>query len=415
VKTSRLPSNTPFSARIDGNAGVALDLDSHIDTESLLTPPRSLLGQKLPVRPQLKIVMLGPPLASSFGNGAAATYRGLVRELGARGHEVLFLERGPEREGARREGTKPVPGRVEVYPNLKELKNRHAAAVRDADFVLVGSHIAEGIEIGDWVTRTAQGATAFYDLNTAGTIANLFKGRAENISAALIPRYQMYLSFTGGPLLGQMEKQYGSPMARPLYCSVDARLYFPEHTELKWDLGYLGAYSAERQSSLERLFLEPARRWSEGRFLVAGSSYPRSVRWPKNVKRVPLVPPAKRRAFYNSQRFTLNVSPPNVLTTGFAPASRLFEAAACGTPVITEFWPGLDTFFVPDEEILISHSPDETMIYLEEISELERRRLGYRARERVLAKHTTRHRAAELETYVLEVLKLSSASVRNEL
>jgi spore maturation protein CgeB len=189
-----------------------------------------------------------------------------------------------------------------------------------------------------------------------------------------------------------------------LYSSVDARLYFPEHPELKWDLGYLGAYSRDRQSALERLFIEPARRWTEGRFVVAGSQYPRTARWPKNLKRVPLVPAAKRRAFYNSQRFALSIMSPAAVSAGFSPSARLFEAAACGTPVITEFWQGLDRFFTPDEEILISHSADETMIYLEEISELDRRRLGYRARERVLAKHTTRHRAIELEKYALEVL-----------
>ena len=300
-------------------------------------------------------------------------------------------------------------GRAEHYHSLVELKDQHAAAMRDADFVVVGSHIREGIEIGEFVTSTAQGATAFYDLDSPGTIANINKGRPGYISAALIPRYQMYLSFTGGPLLDHIEKHYGSPMARPLYSSVDARLYFPEASELKWDFGYLGVCNAERQPALDRLFLEPARRWNEGRFVVAGSQQARLMRWPKNVRRVPLVPPGKRRAFYNSQRFTLNITAPGVIAIGYSPSARLFEAAACGTPIITEFWPGLDTIFTPDEEILISHSADETMIYLEEISELERRRLGYRARERVLAKHTTRHRAAELETYALEVLKLSAA------
>jgi spore maturation protein CgeB len=269
--------------------------------------------------------------------------------------------------------------------------------------------MSEAIEIGEWVTHNAQGATAFYDLDSVGTLSKLNQGKAGYISAALIPRYHIYLSFTGGPLLDQFEMEFGAPMARPLYSAVDAKLFFPEQLELKWDLGYLGAYSGERQPALDRLFLEPARRWSEGRFVVAGSQYPRSVRWPKNVKRAPLVPPARRRAFYNSQRFALSITPSSSISVGFSPSARLFEAAACGTPVITEFGPGLDTFFTPDEEILISHSPDETMIYLEEISELERRRLGYRARERVLAKHTTRHRAAELESYALEVLKVSVA------
>jgi spore maturation protein CgeB len=386
------------------------ELNSRIDTETLIAPPRSLLWNKFtqPNRPQLKIVILGPSLTSSLGNGAVATYRGLLRELSARGHDVLFLERGDATRVGRRDLPELRSGQVEFYGTLADLKSRYADTVRDADLVVVGSHMAEAIEIGEWITQHAQGATAFYDLDSAGTVAKLKHGKAGYISAPLIPRYQMYLSFTGGPLLESFETEHGSPMARPLYSGVDAKLFFPEQTDHKWDLGYLGAYSGERQPVLERLFLEPARRWSEGRFVVAGSQYPRSVRWSKNVKRIPLVPPAKRRAFYNSQRFALVIAPPNAAAIGYSPSARLFEAAACGTPVITEFWPGLDSFFTPDEEILVSHSSDEAMIYLEEISELERRRLGYRARERVLARHTMRHRAAELESYALQLLKASA-------
>ena len=391
-------------------ATATLELDSRLDVQTLLTPPHSPLGRKLaqPSRPRLKIVIVGPSLTSSLGNGAAATYRGLIRELSARGHDVLFLECNRECVG-RRDWPKLPFGRVEYYSGFAELKTRHAASVRDADFVVVGSHIGAAVEIGEWITQSAQGATAFYDLDLPDTVAKLHQGKPAYISAALIPRYQMYLSFTGGPLLEHFEAEFGSPMARPLYSAVDARLFFPESLDLKWDLGYLGAYSSGRQPVLERLLLEPARRWDEGRFVVAGSQYPPSVRWPKNVKRLSLAPPAKRRTFYNSQRFALNLTSPSATAIGFSPTARLFEAAACGTPVITEFWSGLDSFFKPDQEILVSHSPDETLIYLEEISELERRRLGYRARERVLAAHTARHRAAELEAYALEVLKYSVA------
>ena len=354
------------------------------------------------------MVILGPSLTRSVGNGASATYRGLVRELRARGHDVLFLERGREKPGAPPDVHKSESGRVEEYSSFKELKVHHAAAIREADFVLVGSHIPEALEIGDWVTGGAQGVTAFYDLDTPETLARLAEGKADHISAELISRYNIYFSFTGGRILDFLEERYNSPMAQPLYPSVDARLFYPEHSKTDWDFGYLGPYGSDRQPALERIFLDPARHWNEGRFVVAGSQYPRSIHWPKNVKRTPHVPPAKRRAFYNGLRFALNLTSPEAIAMGYSPSARLFEAAACGTPVITEFWPGLDTFFTPDEEILISHSRDETLIYLEEISELERRRLGYRARERVLARHTSRHRAAELETCVLEVLKRSS-------
>jgi spore maturation protein CgeB len=382
---------------------------SSLATESLLTPPRSILGRNLtsPARPQLKIVILGPSLGASLGNGAASTYRGLVRELVTRGHDVLFLERADE-ESSSQTPRKAESGHVEEYLSLKELKSRHATAVREADFVLVASQIAEAADIGEWIIGHAQGVTAFYDLNTPQTVVKLRQNGAGPISTELMPRYDLYLSFTGGPLLNHLEDEFGLRMARPLYPAADARLFFPENTKQSWDLGYIGRHGNDSLPVLERLLLEPARRWKEGRFIVAGSSYPRSMRWPGNVKRIPQISPQKRRAFYNSQRFMLDIAPSDVAAVGYSPGARLFEAAACGTPIITEFWSGLDKFFTPDEEILISHSPDETLIYLEEISELERRRLGYRARERVLARHTSRHRAAELEGYVLELLRRSA-------
>jgi len=403
------PGRAGLAERVNGNESATLELNAQLDAEDLLSPPRSLLGNKLSQsnRRPLKIVILGRSITFSPGCGHAATYRGLLRELTARGHDVLFLERALEGNGS--DLHNPPSGRTERYSSLKELKGHFAGAIREADFVMVGSHLSEGIEIGEWVTRIAQGATAFYDFDPVRTMAKLTNGEGDYISPTLIPRYQMYLSFTGGLLLDYIEKRYGSPMARPLYCSVDARLHFPEQQEIKWDLGYAGNYSQDCQPILNRLFIEPARRWDDGCFVVAGAQYPRSLHWPKNVKRIPQLSPGKRRAFYNSQRFALNLTPPGAIAAGFTPNARLFEAAACGTPVISEFWPGLDTFFKPDDEILISHSRDETLIYLEEILELDRRRIAYRARERVLARHTTRQRAVELENYALEILKLSAA------
>lgn len=397
----------------DGNShsGNVIVGSEALDATSLLSPPHSLLGYRPPEwnRPKLKIVFLGPSIALSWRNDHATTYRGLARELSARGHHVLLLERDARGSAANRDLRDPPHPRTEVYSDVKGLKHEFAAEIREADFVLVCSCVQDGIAIGDWVTGIAHGATAFYDMDTPVTMTNLFKGNEDSISAALIRRYQLYLSFTGGPLLNYIERHYRPPRARPLYCSVDATQYFPEQRPLKWDLGYMGTYSDDCQRALDRLLLEPARRWGEGRFVVAGPHYPRSVRWPRNVNRFARLPPGKHRAFYNSQRFMLNVTGASMIAAGFSPGARLFEAAACGTPIISDFWPGIETFFKPDEEILISHSPDETLIYLEEISELDRRRIGYRARERVLAKHTVRHRAAELENYALEILKLTTA------
>ncbi len=352
----------------------------------------------------LKIIILGLSITSSWGNGHATTYRGLVRELCDRGHEVLFLERDVPWYAIHRDLPHPPYGRTELYTNLQELKNRFAKEVQAADLVMLGSYVPEGVAVGEWVTKTAQGVTAFYDIDTPVTLAKLERGDTEYLCRELIPRYHLYLSFTGGPILDWIEKHYGSPMARPLYCAVDPALYFPEATEPKWDLGYMGTYSDDRQPALERLMLEPARGWVAGCMAVAGPQYPADIQWPGNVERIEHIPPAQHRAFYNAQRFTLNITRADMVRVGYAPSVRLFEAAACATPIISDYWQGLEFFFELGLEILVSHSSADTLRYLREMPEAERLAVGDRARQRVLAGHTAAHRAVELEQYMSAVL-----------
>ena len=352
----------------------------------------------------LQIVILGLSITSSWGNGHATTNRGLVRELSARGHEVLFLERDAEWYASNRDLAKPPYGRTVLYSSVKQLKNRFASAIAKADLVIVGSYVPEGAVIGEWVTKIAQGITAFYDIDTPVTLAQLARGDLDYLSRALIPRYALYLSFTGGPTLNFLRQRYGAPRAYPLYCSVDPALYYPQDLEKRWDCGYMGTYSDDRQPALDRLLLEPARQWQKGRFVVAGPQFPRSIRWPGNVKRFTHISPARHGRFYNTQKFTLNVTRAAMVAAGYAPSVRLFEAAACGTPIISDWWPGLDTFFEPDKEILIARSSRESLAFLRDLSEGERRQIGDRARARVLAGHTAKDRAIELENYALELL-----------
>lgn len=351
----------------------------------------------------LKIVILGLSITSSWGNGHATTYRGLVRELARRGHDLLFLEREVPWYASNRDLPNPPYGRTELYASLEELQDRFTREVRDADFVMVGSYVPEGVAVGDWALTRARGATAFYDIDTPVTLANLERGDLEYLAPELIPRYGAYLSFSGGPILGRIEQKYGSPMARPLYCSFDPELYFPEAREPLWDLGYMGTYSDDRQPPLEQLMLETARRWAKGRFVVAGPQYPHSITWPANMERIEHLPPAEHRAFYNQQRFTLNITRADMIRAGYSPSVRLFEAAACATPIISDFWEGLDSFFRIGEEILVARSAEDTLRFLQEISETERQSIGRRSRERVLREHTAAHRAAELEAYALQL------------
>jgi spore maturation protein CgeB len=354
--------------------------------------------------PRLRIVILGLSITSSWGNGHATTYRGLVRELTRRGHDVLFLERDVPWYASNRDLPRPPHGRTALYLDLDELKRRFADEVEDADLVIVGSYVPEGVEVGRWVTQTAQGVTAFYDIDTPVTLAKLARGDEEYLSPELIQEYQLYLSFTGGPILERLERDYGSPMARALYCSVDPELYYPEAVQVRWDLGYMGTYSDDRQPALKRLLITPATTWPEGRFVVAGPQYPKTLRWPPQVQRIQHLPPKRHRGFYNAQHFTLNLTRADMVAAGYSPSVRLFEAAACGTPIISDHWNGLETLFEPGREILIATTSRQVVEWLRDMPEPERKKLGARARHRVLAEHTAAHRAAELEGYALALL-----------
>ena len=352
----------------------------------------------------LNIVILGLSITSSWGNGHATTYRALVRGLEQRGHQVLFLERDMPWYAAARDLAQERRGRTVLYRSLPQLQKRFHDTVRDADLVVVGSYVPDGIELGQWVVDTARGVTAFYDIDTPVTLAAVERGDSFYLSTDLIRRYQLYLSFTGGPILQRLERQYGAPMARALYCAVDADLYRPLALPRRWDLGYMGTYSADRQQVLQQLLLDPASRRPDARMVVAGPQYPSSIAWPPNVERIEHLAPCAHPAFYNQQTFTLNLTRANMVHAGYSPSIRLFEAAACGCPIISDWWEGLGTFFKVGEEILVADSPEKTLEFLFDLSAPERELLGERARERVLSEHTAPRRAAELEGYARQLL-----------
>lgn len=352
----------------------------------------------------MKIVILGLSITSSWGNGHATTYRGLVRELEKRGHEVTFLERDQPWYASSRDLPDPPYGTTVLYGSLDELRDSHVQTVRDADLVIVGSYVPDGVRVGEWVQDEAEGLTAFYDIDTPVTLAKMTRGDFEYLHPRQIPGYDLYLSFTGGPTLKRLQREYGSPRARALYCSVDPELYFPERAPLQWDLGYMGTYSDDRQPSVNAFLLEPARHEPGRKFIVAGPQYPGTEQWPANVTHQPHLPPAEHRAFYNSQRFTLNVTRKDMIAAGWSPSVRLFEAAACGTPIISDRWPGLESLLVPHQEILLVDRTADVLEILRRTGEDERLRIAERARERILAEHTAAHRAAEVEQYAVELL-----------
>jgi spore maturation protein CgeB len=352
----------------------------------------------------MNIVILGLSITSAWGNGHATTYRALARALSARGHELLFLERASEWWAGDRDLPEPVFCRVRLYASLNELQDKHGGDIEEADLIILGSYVPEGVAIADLVLRTARGCTAFYDIDTPLTLAKLPGGGADYIERRQISGFDLYLSFTGGPTLDRLERKFRAQRARPLYCSVDEDLYFQDAlATCEYDLGYLGKYRTDRQPTVQELLFEPARAWPAGRFVIVGAQYPRSLVMPSNVRRIVHLSPADHRGFYNGARFMLNVTRREMIEAGYSPNLRLFEVAACGTPIITDEWRGFSTIFSPGHEVLIARSARDVIGYLCDLSDEERTAIGERARRRVLQSHTSAHRAIELERYVAEV------------
>ncbi len=355
----------------------------------------------------LNIVVLGLSLSSSWGNGHATTYRALLRGLAAEGHRVLFLERNTPWYAESRDLPEPEFCSLAYYEALSGLK-RFLPSIKSADAVIVGSYVPEGAKVIERVAAMGPRLLCFYDIDTPVTLAALERGEEEFLRRDQVPLFDIYFSFSGGKVLDRLERDFGACRAEALYCSVDRDAYAPTGEPARWDLGYLGTYSPDRQPKLERLLIEPARRLPEQRFVVAGAQYPDDIAWPENVERIPHLPPEAHASFYSRQRFTLNVTRADMVAAGWSPSVRLFEAAACAVPLISDRWQGLDELFVDGESILLADDSETVVKALAEMPEDERQAIGRAGRKSVLERHTGRARAREL----VDLLRLSDAGSR---
>lgn len=344
----------------------------------------------------LDIVFFGLSLSSSWGNGHATTFRGLIRGLRAQGHRVTFFERDVPWYAGQRDLPDPDFCRLVLYDDPAQVLEAHAEDLATADAVIVGSYVPDGVRLIDALARRRLERLCFYDIDTPVTLAALGRREEDYLARRQIPLFDTYLSFSGGAVLERLEQVFGARRAEALYCSVDPVRYAPTGETVRWDLGYLGTYSPDRQPTLERLLIEPARRLPDHRFVVAGPQYPDTIRWPDNVDRIEHLPPDEHAGFYSRQRFTLNVTREDMRRAGWSPSVRLFEAAACGTAVVSDTWPGLGDLFPIGKAILTASSSEEAVDIVESTGRERHRGIVAAARKIVLASHTGEVRAAEL-------------------
>jgi spore maturation protein CgeB len=341
-----------------------------------------------------RFVFLGWSITATWGNAHAPVYRTLLRALVARGHHVLFLERLSDEFASVRD----LPyacGEVQFYGSIEDLRARFTRDIRTAHCVVIGSSVEDSDQISEWVLETARGVRAFYDFDTAATLAAL--------ETQSLHEFDLYLSLTGGAQLTEMAARLTTTHARSLHCSFDPAWHTPMDATKQWELGYVASDAPEERAMIDHYLLDAARRMPKGRFVVAGSICDDNRQWPSNVRRIAPVMNTHQRGFYAQQRFALNLTPGTPSAT--APHSRLFQAAACGTPIITDHWPGLDQFFEPGAEVLVAQSPDDVVEHLCGVTDQIRKALSARARRRLLRAHTPSHRARALERYVEEVAR----------
>ncbi|MYZ46492.1 CgeB family protein [Propylenella binzhouense] len=347
----------------------------------------------------MRIVVFGLTVSSSWGNGHATLWRGLCRALARRGHQVAFFERDVPYYAATRD-CHEIPGATLVlYPDWAGIRARAEREIAGADVAVVTSYCPDGVAATELVLAAPSALRVFYDLDTPVTLARLKSGeRPDYIGEGGLAGFDLVMSYTGGEALGELARTLGARNVAPLYGHVDPEVHRPTAAvrRLAASLSYLGTYAADRQAALDRLFIEPARRRPDTRFLIGGAQYPQEFPWSENIFFVRHMPPAEHPAFFSSSRLTLNITRSAMAAMGWCPSGRLFEAAACGTPVLSDRWDGLDAFFAPGEEILVADETEDTLAALD-LGDAELRRIAGRARERVLSEHTSDRRAAEFE------------------
>jgi spore maturation protein CgeB len=351
----------------------------------------------------MRIAIFGLTISSSWGNGHATLWRGLCKSLARAGHSILFFERDTSYYAGARDWHAVPGGELVLYSGWNDVLPRVRRELADADVAIVTSYCPDALAAENEIHDAGAPLAVFYDLDTPVTLARMECGDwPPYIGPAGLRDYDLVLSYTGGAALRELRDKLGAARVVPLYGHVDPQTHRPAPAVDRYraSLSYLGTYAADRQAALDTLFVATARARPDCRFLIGGAQYPDDFPWTTNVYFVRHLPPEEHAAFFSSSALTLNVTRAPMAALGWCPSGRLFEAAACGAPIISDTWDGIDTFYMPGKEILLARTTEDVLDALE-LDDAELARLGAAARERTLAQHTSDHRAAEL-TRVLE-------------
>ena len=350
----------------------------------------------------MRIAFFGSSLVSAYWNGAATYYRGIIRALHARGHRVTFFEPDAYNRQQHRDIDPPEWAGVVVYPARDEADAwRALEQAADADLVVKASGVGvfdELLERGVLDLRAPGRLVAFWDVDAPATLDRVQANPHEPF-AALIPRYDLILTYGGGPPVVSAYGALGARECVPIYNALDPDTHFPVAPDARFaaDLAFLGNRLPDREARVEEFFLRPAAGDPLRRYLLGGAGWGGKL-LPANVAWMDHVFTRDHNAFNSSPRAVLNISRESMARYGYSPATRVFEAAGAEACIITDAWLGIEEFLEPGREVLVAHDGPEVLDHLAGLTAERAKTVAREARKRVLAQHTYAHRAAQLES-----------------
>lgn len=349
----------------------------------------------------LKIAFFGSSLVSAYWNGAATYYRGIIRSLHARGHQVTFYEPDAYERQSHRDIPDPDWARVVVYPGVGEEGVRRVLEdARGADLVVKASGVGVFDELLEAEVLELQGPRTqvfFWDVDAPATLERV-QNNPDDPFRRHIPRYDRVLTYGGGEPVASAYRALGARDCTPVYNALDPETHHPvpPNARFEGDLGFLGNRMPDREARVEEFFFRPALELANRRFLLGGSGWGDKPMSP-NVNYLGHVYTADHNAFNCTPLAVLNISRESMARFGFSPATRVFEAAGAGACLITDYWEGIEWFLEPGREVLVARSGNEVAEHVRALNAEQAREIGQAALRRVLAEHTYSHRAAVVE------------------
>lgn len=365
----------------------------------------------------LKIAFFGSSLVSSYWNGAATYYRGIIKALAELGHEITFYEPDAFERQQHRDMDDPDWARVVVYRADEDSARRALQEAQAADVIVKASGV--GV-LDDWLEREVldlpnsprhRSVRIFWDVDAPATLERLEQNPDDQFHA-LIPRYDFIFTYGGGQPVIDAYQRRGAQLCQPIYNALDPDTHHPVPADPRFHatLGFLGNRLPDREARVHEFFFQAAAALPESQFILGGSGWEQHSPQLANLSYLGHIYTRDHNAFNCSPLAVLNINRDSMAKTGFSPPTRVFEAAGAGACLIMDRWEGAELFLEPEREVLLASSGAEVIAHLQSLTPEKARAIGDAARRRVLTEHTYRHRARQLQAILSEQLALRATA-----